>query len=124
MSIPKMVLELAEKAKEAAHTLPLLSTGQKNQCLLTMAEALGKKTKIILKENKKDLDLADQAGPAPGFFGSIAAHRKNLGRNGSGVAGSGSTARSGGRGYRPVDSAQRIAGGADAHPFRGHRFYL
>ena len=78
MSIPKMVLELAEKAKEAAQTLPLLSTGQKNQCLLTMAEALGKKTKIILKENKKDLTLAEQAGLPRAFLDRLQLTEKTL----------------------------------------------
>jgi glutamate-5-semialdehyde dehydrogenase len=68
MSIQKMVLELAEKAKAAAHTLPLLSTSQKNHCLLAMAEALGKKTRIILKENRKDLVLAEQAGRPRSFL--------------------------------------------------------
>ena len=78
MSIQKMVLELAEKAREAAQTLPLLSTGQKNQCLSTMAEALGKKTKIILKENKKDLTLAEQAGLPRAFLDRLQLTEKTL----------------------------------------------
>jgi len=78
MSIPKMVLELAEKAKAAAHTLPLLSTGQKNHCLLAMAEALGKKTKIILRENRKDLTLAEQAGRPRAFLDRLQLTEKTL----------------------------------------------
>ena len=78
MSIQKMVLELAEKAREAAHTLPLLSTSQKNHGLLTMAEALGKKTKIILKENKKDLTLAEQAGLPRAFLDRLQLTEKTL----------------------------------------------
>ena len=78
MSISKMVLELAEKAKAAAHTLPLLSTGQKNQCLLAMAQALGKKTKVILKENKKDLVLAEQAGLPRAFLDRLQLTEKTL----------------------------------------------
>ena len=78
MSIPKMVLELAEKAKEAAHTLSLLSTGQKNQCLLTMAQALEKKTKVILKENRKDLDLADRSGLPRAFLDRLQLTEKTL----------------------------------------------
>ena len=78
MSVQKMVLELAEKAKAAAHTLPLLSTSQKNHCLLAMAEALGKKTRIILKENKKDLTLAEQAGRPRAFLDRLQLTEKTL----------------------------------------------
>jgi glutamate-5-semialdehyde dehydrogenase len=78
MSIQKMVLELAEKAKAAAHTLPLLSTSQKNHCLLAMAEALGKKTRIILKENRKDLVLAEQAGRPRSFLDRLQLTEKTL----------------------------------------------
>ena len=78
MSIQKMVLDLAEKAKAAAHTLPLLSTSQKNHCLLAMAEALGKKTKVILKENKKDLTLAEQAGRPRAFLDRLQLTEKTL----------------------------------------------
>jgi glutamate-5-semialdehyde dehydrogenase len=78
MSIQKMVLELAEKAQEAAHALPLLSTSQKNHCLLTMAEALGKKNKIILKENRKDLTLAEQAGLPRAFLDRLQLTEKTL----------------------------------------------
>jgi glutamate-5-semialdehyde dehydrogenase len=78
MSIQKMVLDLAEKAKAAAHTLPLLSTSQKNHCLLAMAEALGKKTKVILKENKKDLTLAEQVGRPRAFLDRLQLTEKTL----------------------------------------------
>ncbi len=78
MSIPKMVLELAEKAKAAAQTLPLLSTGQKNRCLLAMAEALEKKTRVILKENNKDLVLAKQAGQSRAFVDRLQLTEKTL----------------------------------------------
>jgi glutamate-5-semialdehyde dehydrogenase len=78
MSIHKLVLALAEKAKAAAHSLPLLSTSQKNRCLLAMAEALGKKTKSILKENKKDLTLAEQAGLPRAFLDRLQLTEKTL----------------------------------------------
>ena len=78
MSIQKMVRDLAEKAKAAAHTLPLLSTGQKNRCLSAMAEALGKKARIILKENKKDLTLAEQAGHSRAFLDRLQLTEKTL----------------------------------------------
>ena len=78
MSIQKLVLDLAEKAKAAAHTLPLLSTGQKNRCLLALAEALGKKNKSILKENKKDLTLAEQAGQPRAFLDRLQLTEKTL----------------------------------------------
>jgi glutamate-5-semialdehyde dehydrogenase len=78
MSIHELVLALAEKAKAAAHSLPLLSTSQKNRCLLALAEALGKKTKSILKENKKDLTLAEQAGLPRAFLDRLQLTEKTL----------------------------------------------
>jgi glutamate-5-semialdehyde dehydrogenase len=78
MSIHKLVLALAEKAKAAAHSLPLLSTSQKNRCLLALAEALGKKTKVILKENRKDLVLAEQAGLPRAFLDRLQLTEKTL----------------------------------------------
>ncbi len=78
MDIQKMVLELAEKAKAAAHTLPLLNTSQKNRCLSAMAEALEKKTKSILKENKEDLTLAHRAGRPRAFLDRLQLTEKTL----------------------------------------------
>ncbi len=78
MDIQKMVLELAEKAKAAAHTLPLLNTSQKNRCLSAMAEALEKKTRTILKENKKDLTLAHRAGRPRAFLDRLQLTEKTL----------------------------------------------
>ena len=43
-----------------------------------MAEALGKKTKIILKENKKDLTLAEQAGLPRAFLDRLQLTEKTL----------------------------------------------
>jgi glutamate-5-semialdehyde dehydrogenase len=85
MSVQKMVLELAEKAKAAAHTLPLLSTSQKNHCLLAMADSLGKKARIILKENKKDLTLAEQAGRPRAFLDRLQLTEKTLGEMAQGL---------------------------------------
>jgi glutamate-5-semialdehyde dehydrogenase len=78
MSIQKTVLDLAVRARAAAHTLPLLSTGQKNHCLLAMAEALEKKTRSILRENKKDLTLAVRAGRPPAFLDRLQLTEKTL----------------------------------------------
>ena len=43
-----------------------------------MAEALGKKTRIILKENKKDLTLAEQAGLPRAFLDRLQLTEKTL----------------------------------------------
>jgi glutamate-5-semialdehyde dehydrogenase len=85
MSIQETVLELAKKAKAAAHSLALLSTGQKNHCLLAMAESLEKKNKSILRENKKDLALADRAGRPRAFLDRLQLPEKTLGEMAQGL---------------------------------------
>ena len=77
MEIKKLVLEIALKAREASQTLPLLDSTQKNRGLLAMAEALGKKTKVILRENRKDLALRGNrpATPRLSWIGCSSAKR-------------------------------------------------
>ncbi|MGE6629788.1 glutamate-5-semialdehyde dehydrogenase [Bacillus sp. NPDC077027] len=56
------VKEKARKAKKASKQVGLLSTEEKNEALLKVADDLEKQTKFILKENKKDLEVGKEKG--------------------------------------------------------------
>ena len=61
------VRELARRAKEAARRLAVLSTDEKNQLLLAMADELVARKKEILEANRKDVE----AGRAAGLTGAL-----------------------------------------------------
>ena len=67
MDLKTKVIQIARQAREACPVLANLDSGQKNQALERMAQALIKRTGNILKENKKDLEQAEKAGH-PGAF--------------------------------------------------------
>jgi glutamate-5-semialdehyde dehydrogenase len=68
MDLKKEILDIARSAKEACPALAGLNSKQKNQTLERMARALLKQSATILKENKKDVDLAKKAGHPPAFL--------------------------------------------------------
>ena len=56
------ILSICEKAKIASRSLALSSTQQKNQALQTLAGWILENKTIIIRENAKDIALANQAG--------------------------------------------------------------
>jgi glutamate-5-semialdehyde dehydrogenase len=62
MEIKARVIKMAREAKDASRILAGLSAKIKNEALKYMADSLEKKTEEILKENKKDLVLAEKKG--------------------------------------------------------------
>ena len=60
MDIQAEMKQKAEAAKRAAARLALLSTDVKNKALLAMADALEKRSELILKANELDLEEARQ----------------------------------------------------------------
>ncbi len=68
MDLKNEILTIAKSAKEACPVLAGLSSKQKNQTLERMARVLLKKSGIILKENKKDLEQAKKAGHPRAFL--------------------------------------------------------
>ena len=58
MNIKSFVLKKAMEAKEGARAIAKASSGQKNDALIKMAEAIKKKTAGLQRENKKDLAAA------------------------------------------------------------------
>ncbi|ADL51284.1 glutamate-5-semialdehyde dehydrogenase [Clostridium cellulovorans] len=56
------LIEKTKDAKEAARTMAVLSTDEKNSGLLNMAKALREKSSDIIEENKKDLTAGEAKG--------------------------------------------------------------
>lgn len=62
MEIKDYVLQLCEQTKNAASILSVTSGNERNTALLSLAGALVNEKEYILKENEKDLSLAEQNG--------------------------------------------------------------
>src|SRR5690606_38200819 len=56
------VREKAERAKRAARRLAVMTTAQKNEALLRVAEAIVEAEAEILEANRKDLQAAEERG--------------------------------------------------------------
>ena len=78
MSLKDDAFLLGKKAKEAARRLAQLSSEEKNRALLLMAERLGGQKELLLKENKKDLDLARKAGLSTALLDRIALNASRI----------------------------------------------
>jgi glutamate-5-semialdehyde dehydrogenase len=85
MEIKDLVLEIAQKAREASLTLPLLDSTRKNQVLRAMAAALEKKAPAILWENRKDLQQAEKAGQPRAFLDRLRLTERTLGEMARGL---------------------------------------
>ncbi len=72
MSLKDDAIALGKKAKEASRRLAQLSSEEKNRALLQMAERLEGQKEFLLKENKKDLDLARKAKLSSALLDRIA----------------------------------------------------
>ncbi|MBI5585638.1 MAG: glutamate-5-semialdehyde dehydrogenase [Deltaproteobacteria bacterium] len=78
MEIKELVLEIAQKAREASQALPLIDSTRKNKALRAMAAALEKKGPAILRENRKDLQQAAAAGQPRAFLDRLQLTEKTL----------------------------------------------
>jgi glutamate-5-semialdehyde dehydrogenase len=61
-SLKEQALVLGRQAKAAARKLASLGSVEKNRALLLMAEKLQAQTAFLVKENEKDLELAQRSG--------------------------------------------------------------
>jgi len=68
MDLKKQILQIAKQAREACPTLSGLDSGQKNQALEQMAQALKKQSRNILKENKRDMEQAEKVAHPKAFL--------------------------------------------------------
>ena len=62
MDLREQVLQLARQAKAASRALAQLSTAEKNDCLLAMAEALDQNAPAIQETNSRDMQAGGQSG--------------------------------------------------------------
>src|ERR1043165_5678005 len=62
MTLTEQMTQLGRQAKAASRELAKLTTEQKNQCLLAMAEALEKNAAEIKSANARDMEAGAQMG--------------------------------------------------------------
>src|SRR5947209_5400652 len=62
MILMEQMTRLAKQAKVASRELALLTTAEKNSCLLVMADALEKNSAVIQEANALDMEFAAQHG--------------------------------------------------------------
>ncbi|MCM3587529.1 glutamate-5-semialdehyde dehydrogenase [Mesobacillus maritimus] len=72
------VEEQAIKAKKAAKTLGILSTEEKNQALLMVADALEAEFEAIIDANKIDLENGKEKGFEPAFMDRLALNKERI----------------------------------------------
>jgi len=78
MDIKKYVLNKALEAKEGARTLAKASSKQKNDALVRMAEALQKRAKELLLENRKDIKFAQGKGLSKALMDRLTLNEKRI----------------------------------------------
>lgn len=78
MELRDQILQIADNAKQACPVLAGLPSIRKNQALEQMARALIRRSKSILKENKKDRDQAEKAGHPQAFLDRLTLTEKTL----------------------------------------------
>lgn len=72
-------------AKEASYHLAGLSTKQKNDALLAIANALRQETSFLLNENAKDLSQGEAAGMSKGLLDRLALNESRIGAMAEGI---------------------------------------
>ena len=78
MDIKAYVLAKAKEAKEGARSLAKASSKQKNAALLSMAEALRKRSKELMRENAKDIKFAREKGLSKAMIDRLALNEKRI----------------------------------------------
>ncbi len=78
MDIKGLVLRKAKEAKEGARALAKASSKQKNLALIRMAEALGKRSKELIRENAKDIAFARGKGLSKAMIDRLTLNDKRI----------------------------------------------
>jgi glutamate-5-semialdehyde dehydrogenase len=78
MSVSEIVLELGKRARRASRGLALLSTDEKNRCLITMAEALEAQKDAIKAANAKDMEAAPGYGLSAAMMDRLKLDEKRI----------------------------------------------
>ncbi len=78
MDIKAYVLNKALEAKEGARSIAKASSKQKNDALVKMAEALQKRAKELISENKKDIKYAEGKGLSKALIDRLTLNEKRI----------------------------------------------
>jgi glutamate-5-semialdehyde dehydrogenase len=78
MSLLDQMTEIGRRAKAAARALTTLTTAQKNDCLLAMAEAIEKERDAIQAANAKDMAAGEQNGLSPALLDRLKLDDKRI----------------------------------------------
>jgi glutamate-5-semialdehyde dehydrogenase len=78
MDIKAYVLDKAKEAKEGARVLAKASSEQKNTALIKMAEALQKRAKVLISENRKDIKFAEKKGLSKALIDRLTLNEKRI----------------------------------------------
>jgi len=78
MDIRTFVLRKAREAKEGARVLLKASSEQKNTALVKMAEALEKRARELISENKKDITFAQKKGLSKALIDRLRLNEKRI----------------------------------------------
>ena len=78
MSVSETVLELGRRAKAASRGLALLSTEEKNRCLIAMAEALEGRKDAIAAANAEDMEAAPGYGLSAAMMDRLRLDEKRI----------------------------------------------
>ncbi|PKL51609.1 MAG: glutamate-5-semialdehyde dehydrogenase [Nitrospira bacterium HGW-Nitrospira-1] len=78
MDIKAFVLSKAKEAREGARSIAKASSRQKNAALMKMAEALGKRSKELIRENAKDIVFAKNKGLSKAMIDRLALNEKRI----------------------------------------------
>ena len=78
MDIKTYVLNKAKEAKEGARSLAKASSRQKNAALIKMAEALQKRAKELISENRKDIKFAEEKGLSKALIDRLTLNEKRI----------------------------------------------
>lgn len=78
MDIKTLVLNKAKAAKEGARQLAKVSSKEKDNALLKMADALKKHSAELIKENKKDIAAAEKKGLSKAMIDRLTLNEKRI----------------------------------------------
>jgi glutamate-5-semialdehyde dehydrogenase len=78
MTLTEQMTQLARQAREAGRELALLTTAEKNECLLAMADALEMEREAIFRANGEDMATAAAAGLTKAMLDRLKLDEKRL----------------------------------------------
>jgi len=78
MDIKAYILNKAKEAREGAGALAKAPPKKKGLILMKMAEALRKKTKVLISENKKDIQFAEKKGLSKALIDRLTINEKRI----------------------------------------------